>query len=321
MKRYTFLFVVVLAVCGAAFADTLYVDGANTSGTEDGLSWDTAFTVIQGGIAAASADDEVWVAADTYPEGITLASGVSVYGGFDGTEENLSERDIDANVTIIDATAHERTIGEETETWYQPMNTFWEDSRTQVIYPSSELGSAGWVTSLALDVTSLPGETMNNWTIRMKHTSLSEYTTAEWEGSGWTTVYQNNEVVSSTGWVTFNFSTPFQYNGSDNVMIDFSFNNSTWSSSGNCRYSTPGGNRTVYYTTDSGYGDPLAWSGTTPALISTDYVPNIRLDVDQYHAVLMDSTTDARIDGFTITGGNANRSVFIDSWGGGILSY
>ncbi|MHC5055753.1 MAG: immunoglobulin domain-containing protein [Planctomycetota bacterium] len=170
-------------------------------------------------------------------------------------------------------------IGSGTGTWYYPLSTFYHDARTQVIYLASEIGGPMTVDSLALDVASIPSQTMNNWTIRMKHTSLGDYTGgAAWEDTGWTVVYQNNEAVSSTGWATFSFSTPFDYNGADNLMIDFSFNNTSYTSDGYCRYTSAAQSRTVYYRTDSGYGNPLTWSGTTsPTPLTSTYVPNIRL--------------------------------------------
>jgi hypothetical protein len=120
---------------------------------------------------------------------------------------------------------------------------------------------------------------MNVWTVRIKHTPMNGYSSpAAWEGSGWTTVYQTNQSVTSTGWVTFTFTTPFAYNGTDNLMIDFSHNNVSYTTSGLCRYSSTSQSRSIYYYTDSGYGDPLAWSGTgnpTPTAIAR--IPNIRL--------------------------------------------
>ena len=74
---------------------------------------------------------------------------------------------------------------------------------------------------------SLPGQTMNNFTLRMQPTTLSSYSSYAWQGTGWTTVYQSNQTISSTGWTTFNFTTPFKYDGVSNLMVDFSFNNSS----------------------------------------------------------------------------------------------
>lgn len=176
----------------------------------------------------------------------------------------------DCNTTV--------TIGTGTSTWSYPMYTYYHDSRTQVIYLAGEVGMSGTIEALALDVATVPGQTMNNWTIRMKHTSMSSYSTASLDATSWTVVYQENEPAGSTGWRTFTFSTPFKYNGSDNLLVDFSHNNSSYTTNGMCRFSSPGGTRSAYAYSDSGHGDPLTWSGTTsPSVYGSSNVPNIQL--------------------------------------------
>jgi hypothetical protein len=178
-------------------------------------------------------------------------------------------------------------IGTGTSTWVYPLATYYHDARTQTIYLASEIGDSYNITALALYVTQVPGQTMNNFTIRMKHTDLSVYGgSPNWESSGWTTVYQTNKNITTTGWVQFDFTTPFEYNGTQNLMVDISFNNSSYTTDGQCRYSTPGGTRTIYYRTDSGYGDPLAWSGTTPTPNATNNVPNLKLIVESLTRVI-----------------------------------
>lgn len=179
---------------------------------------------------------------------------------------------ISANTSVV------HSIGTGTATWQYPLYTYYHDSRTQVIYLASEIGASGQISSLALNVTSIPGQRMNNWTIRMKHTTLSNYSTAQaWE-TNWTTVYQNNEDISVAGWYTFNFSTPFIYNGTDNLMIDFSINNESWTSPGEVTATSFGTSRSLYYNTDSYYGDPLTWSGVTnPTPYTSGYVPNLKM--------------------------------------------
>ncbi|MBN1490423.1 MAG: choice-of-anchor J domain-containing protein [Phycisphaerae bacterium] len=169
------------------------------------------------------------------------------------------------------------TIGTGTSTSYWPMATYYHDARTQIIYLASEIGVGATIRGIALDVATIPGQTMYNWTIRMKHTPLSAYATASWE-SDWTVVYQAMEPRGTTGWRMFYFTTPFDYDGLSNLMVDFSFNNTSYTSDGKCRYSVPGGNRTIYYRTDSGFGDPLAWSGTSsPSPTLSTIVPNVQL--------------------------------------------
>ncbi len=72
----------------------------DAAGDNDGTSWADAFTDLQDALAIALPSHNIWVAAGTYtPAGsggdrgaaFTLASGVSLLGGFDGTETTLAE--------------------------------------------------------------------------------------------------------------------------------------------------------------------------------------------------------------------------------------
>jgi len=134
----------------------------------------------------------------------------------------------------------------------------------------------------------------------MKHTDLDIYTkSAQWGTEDWTTVYQANETITSTAWIDFAFQTPFDYNGSKNLMVAMSFHNSSWTTDGLCHYSNPGGSRSLYYRTDSGYGDPIDWSGSTnPTPSVTSNVPNIKLTAFSTSPVQLtpDINTDGIVD-------------------------
>lgn len=190
-------------------------------------------------------------------------------------EDVFVEKDFTAGVNECNTV----TIGTGTSTWEFPINTYTRKSRTQVIYLANEINRPGTIMGLALDVETMPGQDLNDWTIRMKHTPLNSYMSAGFETTGWTIVYEANESIASTGWWMFNFSRPFRYNGVDNLMVDFSYDNSNFSSNGRCRVSTPGGIRSAYASTDNSfYGDPLDWSGTTlPTVYGSGNVPNVRL--------------------------------------------
>lgn len=170
--------------------------------------------------------------------------------------------------------------------WDFPLYTYFHDARTTSIYLSSELGGAATFRSLVLDVTQVPLLTMNSFTVRMKHTALAAFATADWGvTTGWDTVYSGNLTVTSTGPLVLNFNqgdSAFVFDGAQNVLVDISFNNSTWTDPrGYVRVSTPGGNRSLYYNTDSGFGDPLTWTGTTnPPPIFSANVPNIKFATD-----------------------------------------
>lgn len=178
------------------------------------------------------------------------------------------------------------TIGTGTSTWIYPLSSSYHDARTQVLYLASELGNVpALIGSLALDVTTVPGQSLTHWTIRMKHTALAAFSSAAWDVSGWTVVYQNDEQIGATGWHTFTLTAPFLYDGTDNLMVDFSFNNSSSATDGYCRCSTPGGNRSLPYRCSGQYGDPLSWSGSSPAGTLRTTVPNLKLEMGTAVAV------------------------------------
>lgn len=58
----------------------------------DGLSWASAKRTIGNALASASSGDEIWVRYGVYQERIILKNRVNLYGGFRGTESDLSQR-------------------------------------------------------------------------------------------------------------------------------------------------------------------------------------------------------------------------------------
>ncbi len=97
---------IMLVVSSTSAAGVVYVKwdspGTGSPAAYDGKSWATAYHKIQDGINAALAGGEVWVAAGTYVERITLKKDAGLYGGFNGTETDRSQRKWTTNVTIID---------------------------------------------------------------------------------------------------------------------------------------------------------------------------------------------------------------------------
>ena len=104
-----FLFVMcaVPAWCTVKYVRTVGLDSNN------GLSWAAAKKTVQGAIASAISGDEIWVASGTYiqtlslyainqPQTLVLKSGVSLYGGFIGTETTRTQRNPATNVSVLD---------------------------------------------------------------------------------------------------------------------------------------------------------------------------------------------------------------------------
>jgi parallel beta-helix repeat protein len=91
----------------------VYVNGANTNPSQDGTTWTKAFSNLQDGLTVAASMSgtpvEVWVAQGTYKPTTTttrtiyfnIPSGVKVYGGFVGTENDLTARNFRTNITTL----------------------------------------------------------------------------------------------------------------------------------------------------------------------------------------------------------------------------
>lgn len=86
---------------GTAYGATYYVSPSGNG--SDGTSWETAFTTIPPALSAATAGDSIWTASGTYYGHIQLATGVSLFGGFIGTEstDEFHLRDPEVNKCII----------------------------------------------------------------------------------------------------------------------------------------------------------------------------------------------------------------------------
>src|SRR5690348_1263139 len=71
----------------------------SSSGSDafSGASWATAKQSITNAMAAASAGDQIWVASGIYTQLVTMKAGVALYGGFNGTETSLSQRNWSVN--------------------------------------------------------------------------------------------------------------------------------------------------------------------------------------------------------------------------------
>ena len=155
-----------------------------------------------------------------------------------------------------------------------------DQQRNQAIYLPSEIGPAGQIAVIAINpnVTSGTGGALTNFTVRMKHTSLTSYVTAAWESTGWTTVYQGNLAVTGTGsfWVNIPLTVPFAYNGTSQLMVDISHNGIS-TVSANALSSVTSASRMLNFA-GSGFADPLTWTGTTsPVPIASAGLPNLRI--------------------------------------------
>ncbi|CAM3005828.1 S8 family peptidase [Rariglobus hedericola] len=158
---------------------------------------------------------------------------------------------------------------------YPFASSYGRASRQQVIYPASEIGGIPRrLISLDLYVgTSHPAALFRNWTIRLKNSSKTSISNPVFDSKGWTTVHVSNAAPTSHGWHSFVFSTPFDYDGSSSLLVDFSFVNTATDSnylSSSSSYHYPA-NRSITKS-DSTALDPFAYTWGT----LSSFAPTIR---------------------------------------------
>lgn len=114
-----------------------------------------------------------------------------------------------------------------------PFYTLYEDSRTQMLYKASEIiagnGGAGFINKLGFTVLTVGSPAMSGFTVKMQ--TITAATINSWTSTGWTTVYSNSAYTpAGTGLQYIELSTPYYWNGTDNLLIEVCFDNSSWSS-------------------------------------------------------------------------------------------
>lgn len=147
-----------------------------------------------------------------------------------------------------------------------PYGTYYKAFRQQYLYTAAELYAAGaapgMITGLAFNVQAvnncLP---MPNYTIRVKHTDQTVLTTT-FEVGDYTTVWNQPEYMPTADWNAHIFTTPFQWNGTSNLLVELVTDMITVAYTQNAQvYFTPttGVNTSLRFQSDSANGN----TGTT----------------------------------------------------------
>jgi hypothetical protein len=101
-------------------------------------------------------------------------------------------------------------------------------SRCQYLWKASEMTSSGMnagnITGLQFYLQSLGG-LLGHTTIRLKSTTLDSLSQSTLNNTGFITVYSHNTQFSSTGWNSLQLTTPFNWDGVSNLLIDITYDN------------------------------------------------------------------------------------------------
>ncbi|MEM6265023.1 MAG: LamG-like jellyroll fold domain-containing protein, partial [Bacteroidota bacterium] len=110
-----------------------------------------------------------------------------------------------------------------------PLATNFLTSRAQYLWKAGELTTAGLaqgdITGLRLNLSKL-GSDISQLTLRLKHTPKDSLTSTTYETSGFTQVYRLNTSFGQSGWKDLYFTTPFSWDGTSNVVVEFLFSRS-----------------------------------------------------------------------------------------------
>ena len=158
-----------------------------------------------------------------------------------------------------------------------PINIYKKSLHGQSVYTAAELNAAGLygptdITQLGFYVATAPALALPNFRMRMKHTTATDVT--NWiSADGLTTVYSSTSYMPVTGdWDMLILSTPFAWNGIDNIVIDTDFDRvTTESATGTVHYTNMANGYRYGRSTYSDMGETF-----TGGLVSV-YRPDVKL--------------------------------------------
>ncbi|MCX6232596.1 MAG: GEVED domain-containing protein [Bacteroidetes bacterium] len=159
------------------------------------------------------------------------------------------------NTSII--TLGNGTAANATTAYPAPYGGRYNGAKHQMLITKAELNAfgiqAGPITSLAFDVAIIGATPLQNFQIKMGHTALNALSIGNWVPNT-IQVYSNFAYSDTLGWNTHNFTTPFVWNGIDNVVVEVCFDNiNIYGSNASMRY-TPTSFNSVALTYYSGSG-------------------------------------------------------------------
>ncbi len=144
-----------------------------------------------------------------------------------------------------------------------PITLYYGNSYSQTIYLASEIGTSGNITSLSYQLN--PGSTIANSDemvdVWIGHTAKTTFTsTTDWVAvSSLTRVLTSGTITKVADVLTITFSTPFAYNGTDNLIVAVDANEGADDGSSSFIKQTTGPlNTTLLYRSDSANADPTA---------------------------------------------------------------
>ncbi len=191
-----------------------------------------------------------------------------------------------------------------------PTNVWYKYTTSQQIYTSAEIGAAGTITAVSFKYNGNATSGARTLDIYMTHTTSS--TMSNWVAvTSASKVYSGTQTFTDAGWYTITLNTPFEYNGTSNIMITVDDNTGSYSgNSGRAFYTySAGSTRAVYLQSDYYNQTPLS------PQTSSNYTANTSTSNNQIIFTKEIPSTDgylsvspASLTGFDTQSGTASTS-------------
>ena len=222
---------------------------------------------------------------------------------------NMRNKILSLLVLLVAATgawADEVVIGEGTgTTYYFPIDDYFNFSCTEEIYTADEIGTEGTINAISFYYNYDTPYVASNVKMFMKHVTRSAFgANTDCEPLSETDLVWTGSIApTEAGWFTFTLDTPFEYNGTDNLLVAFFDGTSGYPGRSYTWRQTPSpneANMALRYYSDNIAPDPYNLSNYSGSKALYQYRGNIKLDIEES----VDVTTNAE----------EGETVFTEAW-------
>ena len=138
LKKFILSLIILCLLVPKLSSQNIIHVNQNANGTNSGSSWTDAFVNLQDAITQADSNTMIWIAEGIYFPTNTndrtisflLKNGVQMYGGFEGNENNLAERDFVNNPTTLSGDIG--ITGDSTDNSYHVVYSIGTDSTAKI---------------------------------------------------------------------------------------------------------------------------------------------------------------------------------------------
>ncbi|WP_333810332.1 Ig-like domain-containing protein, partial [Flavobacterium sp.] len=171
----------------------------------------------------------------------------------------------------------------------------WPSYRIQTIYTAAELTAgglaAGNINSMAFNITSLGDAATNaNFIVRIGTISQSTFSSTTWLAPTFTTVFPAATYThTASGWQTINFATPYNWDGTSNLIIDIQYDGANATN-----------NAITYFTATT--GNTVLHSDTNGKAAASGVLSTTRLNVQFSGIISRTATSYSWSNGVSVVG-------------------